>query len=173
MHVDMANGVFVFSAPGRMSRVRITKLNVHPLNTVRFRGGNLDHPTQGGEYASYSIIVDGWVLHRIGHPVIELYNRGELVAQVPTDRRRPDVARYYPDVPGSDLCGFSMVLNTLKLDPRFEAPIEEGDYGGSAIPDSRSRRTSTGTRRRASWAARASRAPRRSARSGSRVCTRR
>jgi hypothetical protein len=37
-------------------------------------------------------------------------------------------------VPGSDLCGFSMVLNTLKLDPRFEAPIEEGDYGWLGDP---------------------------------------
>jgi Sulfotransferase family len=107
-----------------MARVRISSVTFPPLDPSRFRGGNLDHPCEGAECESYSVVLDGWVLHRIARPRVELRADGELVASVPVDRRRPDVAGCYPDVAESELSGFSAILHTLDLPRAFELQVD-------------------------------------------------
>src|SRR4029453_18379285 len=62
-----ANGIVARFFP-LMARVRISSVTFPPLDPSRFRGGNLDHPCEGAECESYSVVLDGWVLHRIARP---------------------------------------------------------------------------------------------------------
>ncbi|HEU0116241.1 MAG TPA: sulfotransferase [Thermomicrobiales bacterium] len=84
-------------------------------------GMEIESPRTGDASDTFGIRVSGWTLGPEGVP-------DEIVAgapgygrrAIPVDQPSPDIAARFPDVPGSDRCRWSAMVNTLDYPEAFE-----------------------------------------------------
>jgi hypothetical protein len=113
-----------------MALVEIDDIELGAPQPGKVRAFALDAPRIGGRNV-YDIEVAGWVLGA-GQPAreIEIHQGGNVLRRAPLDQQRPDVAREYPDVPGSGMAGFRTWVSVVGLEPgvdlQLRAVMEDG-----------------------------------------------
>lgn len=108
-----------------MSLIEILDIRPHDLDRERLWGFHIDLPKSGARNDFYAIQVRGWVIGQ-GSPVeaIELVYEDIPIRQVPICMPRRDVVAKYPEVSGSEKCGFWIATGTLGIAPEFELRID-------------------------------------------------
>jgi len=106
-----------------MSLVEIEDIEIGAPQSGRIRAFALDAPRIGSRNV-YDIEIAGWALG-VGQPVveIEIHQGGAVMRRAPLDQQRPDVARDYPDVPGSERCGFRTWTSVVGLEPGADVQV--------------------------------------------------
>lgn len=108
-----------------MALIEILGIHPHDLDRERLWGFHIDLPKRGTRADVYAIQVGGWVVGRESPAVaIELVYENVLVRQDPICMLRPDVVAKYPEVSGSEKCGFWIATGTLGIAPEFELRID-------------------------------------------------
>ena len=100
-----------------MALVEVDDIEFGAPQPDKIHAFSIDAPRIGGRNV-YDIELAGWVLG-IDQPVqeIEIHQGGAVIRKAPLDRERPDVARDYPDSPGSGTCGFRTWVSVIGLEP--------------------------------------------------------
>jgi glycosyltransferase involved in cell wall biosynthesis len=101
--------------------IEVREVSLAALDERRLAGFFLDHPRAGSITETTALDVWGWVIGR-GAPAVavEVLERDRVIRRTPVDVPREDVARAYPDTPGSHLSGFA---TTLRLRPGTDRRI--------------------------------------------------
>jgi hypothetical protein len=113
-----------------MALVDIDEIELGAPQAGKIQAFAIDAPRIGGRTV-YDIEIAGWALGD-GQAVkeIEIHQGGVVLRRAVLDQQRPDVARDYPDVPGSGLAGFRTWLSVVGLEPESEiqlrAVLEDG-----------------------------------------------
>lgn len=107
-----------------MALIEILDVRPHDLDRERLWGFHIDLPIRGTQIDFYAIQVGGWVVGR-GSPAvaIELVHDDVPIRQDPICTLRHDVVAKYPEVSGSEKCGFWIATGTLGIPPEFELHI--------------------------------------------------
>jgi hypothetical protein len=84
---------------------------------------NLERPDAEDAALGFCIPVSGWALAADGANLTVEIRQGHQVLRVPRNIERPDIARAFPELPGAERSGFSLMLDTLKLPPAFELRV--------------------------------------------------
>ena len=100
-----------------MALVEIDDIELGAPQPGKIQAFAIDAPRIGGRNV-YDVEFAGWVLGN-GSAVqeIEIHQGGAVVRKAPLDQQRPDVARDYPDSPGSRTCGFRTWVSVIGLEP--------------------------------------------------------
>jgi hypothetical protein len=100
-----------------MALVEIEDVKLGAPQPGKIQAFALDAPRIGGRNV-YDIELAGWVLGD-GQLVqeIEIHHDGAVIRRTPLDQQRPDVARDYPDSPGSGTSGFRTSVSVIGLEP--------------------------------------------------------
>src|SRR5215213_177769 len=100
-----------------MALVEVDDIEFGAPQPDKIHAFSIDAPRVGGRNV-YDIELAGWVLG-IDQPVqeIEIHQGGAVIRKTPLDRERSDVARDYPNHPGSATCGFRTCVSVLGLEP--------------------------------------------------------
>ena len=100
-----------------MALVEVDDIEFGAPQPDKIRAFSIDAPRIGGRNV-YDIELAGWVLGA-GQPVqeIEIHQGGAVLRRTPLDRERPDVARNYPNSPGSGSSGFRTWVSVIGLEP--------------------------------------------------------
>jgi len=76
--------------------------------------GMIDSPRQGDTLSGMASL-DGWAIDDLGVATIELIVDGKTLAEASYGRKRDDVARDYPGLPGSPYFGFALQFDSSTL----------------------------------------------------------
>jgi hypothetical protein len=100
-----------------MALVEIDDIEVGASQPDKIHALAIDAPRIGGRNV-YDVEFAGWVLGN-SQPVkeIEIHQGGAILRKAPLDQQRPDVAREYPNAPGSGLSGFRTWVSVVGLEP--------------------------------------------------------
>jgi hypothetical protein len=100
-----------------MALVEIDDIELGAPHPGKIQAFAMDAPCIGGRNV-YDVEFAGWVLG-IGQPVqeIEIHQGGVVIRKAPLDQQRPDVARDYPNSPGSGTSGFRTCVSVIGLEP--------------------------------------------------------
>ncbi|HLL49611.1 MAG TPA: hypothetical protein VK356_02990, partial [Thermomicrobiales bacterium] len=106
-----------------MALVEIDDLELGAPQPGKIQAFAIDTPRIGGRDV-YDVEIAGWVLG-FGEPVqeIEIHQGGVVMRKMPIDQHRPDVARDYPNSPGSSTCGFRTWVSVIGLEPGADLQI--------------------------------------------------
>jgi hypothetical protein len=106
-----------------MALVEIDDIELGAPQAGKIQAFAIDTPRIGGRNV-YDIEFAGWVLG-IGQPVqeVEIHHGGVIIRKVPLDQQRSDVARDYPDSPGSGMSGFRTSVSVIGLEPEIELQV--------------------------------------------------
>jgi hypothetical protein len=99
------------------------------------RGAWLDEPIVAGEASTWSFNLRGWALGK--HAAIESFavlDGDRVVAEVPPNEVRPDVAESYSDAEGAENSGFQMLARAIELEPEFAIEVVARLADGTAQP---------------------------------------
>ena len=116
-----------------MALVEITA--VEQATADGLRGAWLDEPIVGGEASTFSFNLRGWALGK--HAAIESFavlDGDRVLAEVPPNEARPDVAESYPDAEGAERSGFQMLARAIELEPEFAIEVVVRLADGTAQP---------------------------------------
>src|SRR5215204_2976891 len=100
-----------------MALVEIDDIELGAPQSGKIQAFAIDAPRIGGRNV-YDVEFAGWVIG-IGQPVqeIEIHQGGVVIRKAPLDQQRPDVARDYPNSPGSGTSGFRTCVSVIGLEP--------------------------------------------------------
>jgi Sulfotransferase family len=115
-----------------MSVVEISGVEQYPLDEALL-AATVDGPAPPHSSDTYSFNVSGWALG--GDADVELFQvlDGErLVAQVPPNQSRPDLAESFPEVEGAEGSGFQVLVRAVELPARFDVDVVARLKDGSA-----------------------------------------
>ena len=113
-----------------MALVEIDDIELGIAQPGRIRAFSLDAPRIGGRNV-YDVEFAGWVLGD-GQAIkdIEFHQGGVILRRAPLDQERPDVARDFPETPGSAVSGFRAWVSVVGLEPdtviQVRALLEDG-----------------------------------------------
>ena len=129
-----------------MDIVKIENIDTHPL-PEGLLGASLDRPQAEGAFDSYVFNLRGWAIGDES-PVetVQVLDGARLLAEVPADRARPDVAETLPAAQGVERSGFELQVRAIELEPEFELDVVARRRGGAREPLA----TIRGSRRRLS-----------------------
>jgi hypothetical protein len=105
-----------------MAVVEITE--VEQVTPAALRGAWLDEPVPAGESSTWSFNLRGWALGR--DAAVESFavlDGDRVLAEVPPNEVRPDVAESYPDAAGAENGGFQMLVRGIELEPEFAIEV--------------------------------------------------
>jgi hypothetical protein len=106
-----------------MQVVRIDAVEQHPLSPTLL-GHSLDAPRAGDTSDTYSFDVTGWARGREASvEAFQVLDGERIVAAVPPNRARPDVAESFGDAPDAGEDGFEVVVRAIELEPRFTVDV--------------------------------------------------
>lgn len=119
-----------------MTEPAIEKLTVRTLNAKR--GGVLeaviDQPRDGDASQAWAVRVRGHLLGAAGPAqAIEAVVPGAVLAATRQTLTTPEVATRHPAVSGAEACGFTLLVDTLGLPPRFEFRLRATLADGSRV----------------------------------------
>ena len=113
---------------------RVTNLTVRAMRAKRtgMLETALDAPEDGGTSAAWALRIRGHALSA-GAPArtIEAVVPGAILATGTIARPTPEVASRHPDTPNAAACGFTLLVDTLPLPPRFEIRLRATLADGS------------------------------------------
>jgi hypothetical protein len=125
----------------------VTGLTVQMLNARRgaLLDAAIETPQSGDASGGWGLRVRGHLL-AAGGPAqaIEAVVPGTILTATTASLPTPDVAARHPGVPGADACGFTLLIDTLRLPLRCEVPLRAALPDGSRVKFAAMR----GTRRR-------------------------
>ncbi len=82
---------------------------------------SLDNPAASGDVSEKPFGFSGWIVGKgIGIDAVEIYAGSVLVATIPVDIERPDVAKHFKIEAGGNRFGFSAYFNPFGLPGEFE-----------------------------------------------------
>ncbi|HWD10249.1 MAG TPA: sulfotransferase [Solirubrobacteraceae bacterium] len=106
-----------------MEVVRIDAVERHPHGQVLL-GSALDAPRPGDTAETYSFNVNGWAIGRDASvESLQVLDGERILAAVPPNRRRPDVAAGFAGVADAETCGFEVLVRAIELEPSFTVDI--------------------------------------------------
>ena len=116
-----------------MALVEIEDIELGTPQRGKIRAFAIDAPRIGYRNV-YDIEFTGWVLGA-EQPVqeIEIHHGGVIIRRAPLDQQRVDVARDYPDSPGSGTCGFRTSVSVIGLEPEDQRSGARGAGGWHQI----------------------------------------
>src|SRR5689334_13764139 len=91
---------------------------------------NLERPVVEDPALGFCVPISGWAIAPDGSGVTVAIRQGHQTLRVARDVDRPDIARAFPELPGAERSGFSLLLDALKLPPPFE-PQGGATVGGT------------------------------------------
>ncbi len=95
---------------------------------------SIDTPRDGGTSGAWAVRVRGHLLSEAGPvPEITAVAPGSVLARAITGLSTPEVAARYPQVPGAEACGFTLLVDTLGLPQRFEFRLRAALPDGSRV----------------------------------------
>ncbi|MCU0541861.1 MAG: methyltransferase domain-containing protein [Oscillatoriaceae cyanobacterium Prado104] len=98
-------------------------------------GYNIDSPRNDLEFETDKIFVYGWILGKKNPAVaIKVTSGGTVIQQIATNNPRPDVAKIYSTVVGSENCGFSAEVGVDELPEECELVLEALFSDQSSVP---------------------------------------
>jgi hypothetical protein len=106
-----------------MEVVRIDAVERHPQDHALL-GYALDSPRPGDTAETYSFNVNGWALGRDSAvESFQVLDGERVLAAVPPNQVRPDVAVEFPDVADADGAGFEVLVRAIELEPSFAVDV--------------------------------------------------
>jgi hypothetical protein len=129
-----------------MDIVKIESVEKHPL-TGGLLGASLDRPRPAEAFESYAVDLRGWAIGD-DDPVetVQVLDGARVLAEVPADGARPDVAESLPGAEGVERSGFELQVRAIELEPEFALDVVARRRGGAGEPVA----TIRGSRRRLS-----------------------
>jgi hypothetical protein len=117
-----------------MPVVEITEVEQHSL-PEQLLGAAVDGPAPPHGSAVYSFNVSGWALGRdAGVESFQVLDGERVVAEVPPNQARPDLAESFPEVEGVEASGFQVLVRAIELEPSFSVEVVARLAGGGACP---------------------------------------
>jgi hypothetical protein len=106
----------------------------YPDQGEKLLAQHLEEPPSGGRPGrGYALDIRGWGVGQHESMVeVELLDGDASLRRVPVDIRRPDIPDRYPDAPGSDVSGFFLTCNTLRVAPDFDLTLRAWLADGSS-----------------------------------------
>src|SRR5829696_3131343 len=102
---------------GFMALVEIEDIELGAPQPGKVQAFAVDAPRIGSRKV-YDVEFAGWVLgNDQSVQEIEIHQGGVVIRRAPLDQHRPDVARDYPDSPGSGISGFRTSVSVIGLEP--------------------------------------------------------
>ncbi|MCC7023437.1 MAG: sulfotransferase [Thermomicrobiales bacterium] len=121
---------------GTMASPAVTALTVQMLNARRgaLLDAAIETPRSGDTSEGWGLRVRGHLLAR-GGPVtsIEVVVPGAIVAATEASLPTPEVGARHPGVPGAADCGFTLLIDTLRLPLQFEVRLRATLADGSRV----------------------------------------
>jgi hypothetical protein len=117
-----------------MPVVEIAEVEQEPL-AAQLLAAAIDGPAPPHGSDVYSFNISGWALGR--EAAVELFQvlDGErVVAEVPPNQQRPDLAESFPEVEGAEASGFQVLVRALELESSFELEVVARLADGSSAP---------------------------------------
>jgi hypothetical protein len=105
-----------------MAVVEITE--VEQVTSAALRGAWLDEPVPAGGSSTWSFNLRGWALGK--DAAVESFavvDGDRVLAEVPPNEVRPDVAESYPDAAGAENGGFQMLVRGIELEAEFAIEV--------------------------------------------------
>ena len=101
--------------------VRIRSIRAFHEEARRRCEFSLDNPVVSGDVSEKPFGFSGWIVGKgIGIDALEIYAGGVLVATIPVDIERPDVAKHFKIETTGNRFGFSAYFNPFGLSAEFE-----------------------------------------------------
>jgi len=98
-------------------------------------GYNIDSPRKQYQTENNKIFVCGWILGKKNPAVsIKVTSGGTVIQQIPTNNPRPDVAKIYSNVAGSENSGFAAEIEVSELPEESEIVLEALFSNRSSVP---------------------------------------
>lgn len=98
-------------------------------------GFNIDSPRKQFQSETDKIFVCGWVLGKKCPVVaVKVISRGTLIQKLAANNPRPDVAKIYSNVNGSQTSGFSAEVGVSELPEESELVLEAFFSDGNSVP---------------------------------------
>ena len=114
----------------------VSGLTVRPLGKRRdgLLEAVIDAPVNGGASDAWAVRVRGRVLGADGPvQVVDAVAPGRVLATTPVSLPTPEVTTAYPDVAGSEACGFTLLIDTLGLPRQFAVRLRATLADGSRV----------------------------------------
>jgi hypothetical protein len=108
---------------------------VEQATPAGLRGAWLDEPIVDGESSTWSFNLRGWALGK--DSAVESFavlDGDRVLAEVPPNEVRPDVAESYPDAEGAENAGFQTLARAIELEPEFAIEVVARLADGTAQP---------------------------------------
>jgi SAM-dependent methyltransferase len=117
-----------------LSAVEVLEVSQAPLD-ARLLGAYVDEPAAGAGVTTYSLAVGGWAVGRESAvTAVEVLDRGELLARVPTELARADVAAALGDANGAARSGFRALVGVLGTPEQAELDVQAVLADGGRAP---------------------------------------
>ena len=106
---------------GESPVVRIRSIRAFHAEAKGLCEFSLDNPAASGDVSEKPFGFSGWIVGKgIGIEAVEIYSGGVLVATIPVDIERPDVAKHFKIETTGNRFGFSAYFNPFGLSAEFE-----------------------------------------------------
>jgi hypothetical protein len=106
-----------------MARVEVADVDLAPADDLLLAAG-IDTPRAGLATDGFGLDLRGWAVGRRSPAVaVELVSGGVLLAEVPVEGERSDVAALHPEPEWSQRSGFFAPIGTLALEQEFELDL--------------------------------------------------
>jgi len=106
----------------------------HQPGQERLLGARIDQPAVGSASETYVLTVAGWAVGgQAAISSVEVLDRGELLARVPVDLSRPDVAAAFPGAPGAETSGFRAQVGLLAAPEEAELVVQAALENGERV----------------------------------------
>jgi len=117
-----------------MQVVRIDAVQLHPAARTLL-GCSLDAPRPEDTANTYSFNVIGWACGRdAAVESFQVLDGERILAEVPPNRARPDVAETFPGASDADAAGFEVPVRAIELEPCFTLDVVAVLADGTRAP---------------------------------------
>jgi hypothetical protein len=115
----------------------VEQLDVRQLeqNPERVLEASIDLPESGGVSETYAVKVAGWVLgQQVTVKGVRAVWSDRIIRATSAHWPHPGVAARFPHIDGASHCGFTMLVDVLGLEPRFEFQLQAVLSDQTSIP---------------------------------------
>ena len=100
-------------------------VRVTPSDSELLLGYAIDKPKKGNKIDSTEIEILGWIVGKKSPAVaVEVVNNNRILRRIAVDEPRPDVGKFYADVPEAKNSGFMAIVDLLGLPETDELLLE-------------------------------------------------